>query len=131
MYADAWQGFFRGGRHTLTRSGGGIFWTRPKACRGSPRGGSGGRSPPDAGKICKIFYKKNPMKNYNFRAIFQNFNEKFAIFTKFFKNFSKFSRKFGEKLELCSCRGFRGAEPPGHRRKFQNFKLKTNEKLQF
>ena len=49
-------------QHTLTRSGGlgGGGWTRPKACRGSPRRGfgGGGRSPPDAGKISKIFYKK-------------------------------------------------------------------------
>ena len=32
---------------------GGIFWRRPKACRGRRVGGSGGRSPPDAGKIFK------------------------------------------------------------------------------
>ena len=52
------------------------------------------------------------MQNYNFRAIIQNFNENFAIFTKFFKNFSNFSQKFTDKSELCSSRGFRGAEPP-------------------
>ena len=132
------------------------------------------------------------MKNYNFRPIFQNFNENFAIFTiffkklanfwrkftkksewcssrgfrdsapgrwrkfqkfvfknqwkitilwqffkiamkilRFFKNFSNFPRKFTDKSELCSSRGFREAEPPGGRRKFQIFLLKTNEKLQF
>ena len=50
-----------GSDHTLTRSGGlgGFFWTRPKACRGSPRGGSWGRAPrtPE-----KFFFVKNPMK---------------------------------------------------------------------
>ena len=51
------------------------------------------------------------MKNYNFRAIFQNFNENFAIFTKIFKNFSNFSRKFTDKSELCSSRGLRGLSP--------------------
>ena len=55
------------------------------------------------------------MKNYNFRPIFQNFNENFAIFTNFFKNFSNFSRKFTDKSEVCSSRGFRGGggAPPG------------------
>ena len=52
--------------------GGGDFWTRPKACRGSPRGGFRGRSPPDAGKI------------------FKKTNEKLQ----FYGNFSKFQRKF-------------------------------------
>ena len=71
------------------------------------------------------------MKNYNFKAIFQNFNENFAIFTKFFKNFSNFSRKFGEKLELCSCRGVPVGRAPRTQEKFSNFfLLKSNEKLQ-
>ena len=43
-------------------------------------GGSEGQSPPDAGKICKNIYKKANEK-LQFRAIFQNFNENYAIFT--------------------------------------------------
>ena len=102
-------------RSYVTRSGGrggGIFWTRPKACKGVAAwevpGGSAPRTPEKFSK----FFSKNRMKNYNFRAIFQNFNENFAIFTNIFKNFSNFSRKFGEKIELCSSKGFRGRSPP-------------------
>ena len=60
-------------------------------------GGSGGLSPPDAGEVFKKFGK-----NYNFRPIFQHFNENFVI------NASNFSRKFGKYLELCIYRGFGG-----------------------
>ena len=62
----------------------------------SPRGGmrgSRGRSPSDAGEIFKIFLIK-PMKNYNFRPIFQNFNENFANLKKNYK----ISRIFRENL---------------------------------
>ena len=54
-------------------------------------GGSGGGALRTPEKISKIFIQK-PMKNYNFRAIFQNFNENFAIFTKFVKNFEFFAK---------------------------------------
>ena len=75
----------------FTRSGGRNLFGQGKGLVGGRRvGGSGGRSPPDAGKICKIFYK-HPMKNYNFSAIFQNFNEKFC-------DFYKSSRIFRENL---------------------------------
>ena len=68
----------------FTRSGGRNLFGQGKGLVGGRRvGGSGGPSPPDTGKIFKIFLK-NPMKNYNFREIFQNFNENFAIFTKNF-----------------------------------------------
>ena len=114
--------------HTLTWSGGEeFFWTRPKNCRGSPRGGFRGAEPPRTPEKFSKFFIKNPMKNYNFRAIFENF----AILTKIFKNFSNFSRKCTDKSKLCSSTGFRGEQPHGRRRKFQNFLLKTNEKLQF
>ena len=58
-------------------------------------GGSGGGAPRTPEKISNNFIQKL-MKNYIFRAIFQNFNENFAIFTKFLKNFSNLSLKFGE-----------------------------------
>ena len=45
--------------------------------------GSGGLSPPDVGEIFKKF-TKIPLKNYNFRPIFHNFNENFV------KNVSNF-----------------------------------------
>ena len=46
------------------------------------------------------------MKNYNFMAIFQNFNENFV------KNVSSFWRKFVINLEVCIYRGFGGRSPP-------------------
>ena len=53
---------------------GGDFLDEAKGLQGGRRVvGSGGPSPRDAGEIFKIF-RKNTMKNYNFRAIFQNFN---------------------------------------------------------
>ena len=40
------------------------------------------------------------MKNYNFKAIFQNFNENFAIFTKVFKKFLEFFAKIWGKIRI-------------------------------
>ena len=48
---------------------------------------------------------RKPMKNYNFRPIFHNFNENFR------KNVSNFWRKFG-KMQKYSFIGGSGAEPP-------------------
>ena len=54
----------------LTLAPAGIFSGGPRSTkgglvRGSPRGGFGGRSPPDAREVFKKFVKK-AMKNYNF-----------------------------------------------------------------
>ena len=46
------------------------------------------------------------MKNYNFRPIFQNFNENLV------KNAFNFWRKFGKNLEVCISRGFGERSPP-------------------
>ena len=44
---------------TVRGSGGEFFFGQgQRLVGGSPRGGFRGRSPPDAGKICKIFDKK-------------------------------------------------------------------------
>ena len=65
------------------------------------------------------------MKNYNFKAIFQNFNENFAIFTKVFKKNCKNRKIFIEILKNCpkivifhwvflkKFSSVRGALPPG------------------
>ena len=45
------------------------------------------------------------MKNYNFRPIFQNFNEDFV------KDASNFWRNFGKNLEVCIYRGFVDGAP--------------------
>ena len=60
--------------------GGGIFLDKAKGLYGVAAWGVPGAEPPGRRKI----FKKIPMKNYSFRAIFQNFNENFAIFTKKF-----------------------------------------------
>ena len=89
--------------HTLTRSGWGVFWTRPKACRGVAEWGvPGGWAPRTPEKFSKIFIKK-PMENYHFRPIFQNFNENFV------KNVSW--RKFGKIFEVFIYTGFGGRSP--------------------
>ena len=49
---------------------------RPHSLRGRRLGFSG-----DAGEGFKMLIKKS-MRNHNFRPIFDNFNESFAIFTK-------------------------------------------------
>ena len=117
--------FSREGKIPATVQGGGEFSGQgQRLVWGRRVGGSWGQSPPDAGKI----FIENPMKNYNFRAIFQNFNENFAIFPKFLKNFSNFSRKSGEKLELCSCRGFRG-QGPRTPEKISNIFIKNQLKI--
>ena len=64
------------------------------------------------------------MKNYNFKAIFQNFNENFAIFTKFLKIYRIFRENLRENQNYAVVGGS-GAEPPGSRRKFQKFLFKN------
>ena len=86
-----------GGRtHTLTRSGGGNFWTRPKACQEVPAWGFRGQSSPDA-EVFKSFCKKS-MKITIFRPIFENLMKILRFLEIFLKNFSNFSRKFGQKF---------------------------------
>ena len=89
-------GIFSGRTPYVDTVQGGIFGQGQRLVWGRSVEGSGGQSPPDAGKI----FIKNPMKNYNFRAIFQNFNENFAIFTKFFKKFLAFSPKIWGKPRI-------------------------------
>ena len=87
--------------------GGGSKVHQGRACKGGRRvGGSGGRSPPDAGEILQKFVKKALKK----LQLFKNFQEKFAIFWKCYRIFGE---NVDENLEICICRGFGGgAEPP-------------------
>ena len=88
------------------RGSGEFFWTRPKACRGVAEWGVPGSGAPRTPEKCSKIFIKKPMKNYNFRPNFHNFNENFV------KNVSNFWRKSGENLEVCIYRGFGVAEPP-------------------
>ena len=84
---------------TVRGSGGGDFLDKAKGLYGGRRvGGSGGGAPRSPDKFSKIFIQK-PMKNYNFRTIFQNFNEKFV------KKCLEFLAKIWENLEVCIYRG--------------------------
>ena len=87
--------------HTLTWSGG-IFWTRPKACRGVAEWGVPGGWAPGRRRNFRNFFIKKPMENYHFRPIFHNFNENLV------KNVSN----FWEKFRSIHLYGVRGAEPP-------------------
>ena len=64
------------------------------------------------------------MENYNFRAIFQNFNEKFASFTKFLK----ISRIFRENLRTnqnYAVVGVPGGGAPRTQEKISKFFIKN------
>ena len=71
------------------------------------------------------------MKNYNFSAIFQNFNENFSIFTKFLKISRIFRENLRTNQNYAVVRGSGGGAPPDAGENFKNFYSKTNEKLPF
>ena len=63
-------------------------------------------------------------------AIFQNFNENFAIFTIFFQ-ISRILRENLRENQNYAVVGGSGAEPPDAGENFKIFYSKTNEKVQF
>ena len=65
------------------------------------------------------------MKNYNFRAIFQNLNENFAIFTIFFKIYRIFRENLRTNQNYAVVEGS-GGGAPRTRRKFQRILLKNH-----
>ena len=58
----------------------GDFWTRPKACRGSASGGFREAESLGRRRNFQISLYLYPMKNYNYRPPFHNFNENCVVF---------------------------------------------------
>ena len=86
--------------------GRGNFIGQGQSLVGGRRVGGSGERGPRRRKKFKIFLVKTN-ENYNFKPIFHNFNENYAIFTKF----SRFFAKNCEKIQTCIHKGFGELSP--------------------
>ena len=110
--------------------GGGSEVQQGKACKGSPRGGFRGRSPPDAGEI----FQKSVKKSMKKLKIFKNFKKISRFFQNFFQNFIEFLAKILTKIQKSQKYAFVGGSgggAPRRQRIYGNLSRKTNGKLKF